>query len=279
MNNETFYTQKNINKIKIALISDIHYYENFNQKIFSKIINQIKKNIPDYITIIGDILDGTNTTDLTNLKSFLTKLTNIAPTIVVLGNHDEKEGYNKNWTYQKSSILIDTLNNINNLYLLNDSTITFDNICFYGFNLSFNYYEIQKEDYKAFCNEIKDLKANINNKTYNITLIHSPMNIYTFIKNNPKHNLCNSDLILSGHMHNGCLPYIISYPLNKIFKTSRGILSPNRKLFPKYAQGRIYEKDGYVYQGITKLSKSTKFLHNFNVLFQKKVKFITIEKK
>lgn len=279
MHNEKFYTTKNIDNIKLAVISDIHFYEGFNEKILQKIINQIENNKPNYITIVGDILDGTNTTNLSKLKDFLEKLASISPIIVVLGNHDEKEGCHHNWSYQKSSILIDTLHNIKNLYLLNDNTKTFDNITFYGFNLSYDYYENKCETYEAFCDEIKNLTFNIPQNTYNITLIHSPMNIYTFIKNNPNHPLNNSDLILSGHMHNGCLPFIISYPLNKIFKTSRGLLAPTRKLFPKYAQGKVYEKDGYIYQGITKLSKSTKFLHNFDFIFQKKVQFITIEKK
>ena len=39
MHNETFYTKKNIEDIKIALISDIHYYKNFNQKTLNKMIS------------------------------------------------------------------------------------------------------------------------------------------------------------------------------------------------------------------------------------------------
>lgn len=279
MNNETFYTNKNIKETKIAVISDIHFNNKYNRKILKKILNQITKNKPEYITIIGDILDTSNTTDLEDLKIFLENLSRIATTLVVLGNHDEKAGSIHNWISEKNEKLIKILTNIKNLYLLNDKTFTNNNITFYGFHLSYDHYEVQHESYESFVNELKDIKCNLNKKNYNITLFHSPINIYTYIKENKKHNLNNSDLIISGHMHNGCLPFIISYPLNKIFKSSRGIISPSRKLFPKYAQGRIYERDGYVYQGIMKLSHSTKLFNKLDFIFQKKVEFITIKQK
>lgn len=277
MFNETFYTNKNIKETKIALISDIHFNDKYNIKILDKILNQIKKNKPDYITIAGDILDTSNTNDLKELKNFFQNISQIATTLVVVGNHDEKAGSMHNWTYEKNEKLIDLLNSIENLHFLNDTTYHKDNITFYGFNLTYDYYEVQHESYEAFTTEVKELKCNINKENYNITLFHSPINIYTFINKNKKHNLNNSDLILSGHMHNGCLPFIISHPINKLFKTSRGILSPTRKLFPKYAQGRVYERDGYIYQGVMKLSHSTKALNKLDFIFQKNVQFITIK--
>jgi predicted MPP superfamily phosphohydrolase len=277
MYNEIFYTNQNIKETKIAIISDIHFNDKYNRKIFTKIHKQISKLKPNYITIVGDILDTSNTTNLDDLHTFLISLSKISTTLVVLGNHDEKAGSMHNWTYEKNEKLIEILNNIENLYFLNDKTYTDNNITFYGFHLSYNHYEIQRETYESFVNELKNIECNINKNNYNITLFHSPINIYTYIKNNPKHNLNNSDLILSGHMHNGCLPFTISYILNKLFKCSRGIISPTRKIFPKYAQGRIYERDGYVYQGITKLSHSAKLFHYFDFLFQKKVQLLTIK--
>lgn len=278
MHNETFYTKKEIPEIKIALLSDIHYYEGYNNKIFERLLSQIKRNNPNYITIAGDILDSSHITNFDSLKNFLINLANIAPTLVVIGNHDEKAGYMHNWTYNKNNSLLELLKSINNLYFLNDSIKHFDNITFYGFNFSFEYYEKDNETYESFCKEIKKLNSDLPNNTYNITLFHSPINIYNFLRENKKHFLNKSDLILSGHMHNGCLPFILSYPINKLFKTSRGLLSPTRKFFPKYAHGRISERDGYVFEGICKLSHSTKALHKFDIFFQKKVEFITIKK-
>ena len=277
MYTETFYTNKNIKEFKIAVISDIHFNDKFKRKIFTKIINQIKENKPNYIAIVGDILDTSRVSNLDDLKDFFIQLSKISTTLAVIGNHDEKAGSMHNWTYEKNEKLIKLLNSLDNFYYLNDTTFTKDNITFYGFNLSYKHYEIKKESYESFCEEIKDLKCNINENNYNITLFHSPINIYEYVKNNKDSKLNKTDLILSGHMHNGCLPHIIAHPLNRIFKTSRGLISPTRKIFPKSAQGKIYERDGYVYQGIMKLSHSTKLFNKFDFLFQKKVQFLTIK--
>ncbi len=279
MHNEIFYTNKDINDFKVALISDIHYYPEYNQNIFDKLIKQIKDNKADYIVIAGDTLDSSDTYDLKKLERFLKELSSYAPTFIIKGNHDEKKGSMHNWTSNKNNEYIKLISNIDNLHYLDDNTFTINNITFYGFNLSYDYYEIENETYESFCKEMANINCRLSETTYNITLFHSPINIYDFIKNNPKHNLSNSDLILSGHMHNGCLPFFLSYPINKIFKSSRGILSPTRKFFPKYAQGRVYEKDGYIYEGVTKVSHSTKMLHSLDALFQKNVEFLTIKKR
>lgn len=278
MHIEKFKTKKDINNIKIALLSDIHYHVGYKQKIFDKIIAQIKKTQPDYITIVGDILDSSNTTDLNQLKTFLETISNISPAIVVLGNHDEKKGHMHNWSYEPNNKLINLLNELPKVHLLKDSTFTDNNITFYGIDFSYKYYEEDYETYESFCNEMKDKKCNIPTNTYNVTLIHTPINIYTYLHNNQTHNLNNSDLILSGHMHNGCLPFWLSNTINKLFKSSRSIISPARKLFPKYAQGRIYERDGYVYEGLIKFSHATKFFNKLDFIFHKQIAIISIEK-
>lgn len=278
MHIEKFTTKKNIHKTTLAILSDIHYFVGYNQKTFDKLLNQLKTNKPDYITIVGDILDSSNTSDLDQLKQFLENLSKITTTIVVIGNHDEKMGQINNWSFEPNKKLIDILNNTPNIHLLRDDTFTENNITFYGVDFTYKYYEEDNETYESFCEEMKKKKCNIPNDTYNITLIHTPINIYKYIKNNPNHKINRSDLILSGHMHNGCLPLWFSNIINKIFKTSRSIISPTRKIFPKYAQGRIYEKNGYVYEGVTKFSHSTKIFSFIDKFYHKQVTFITIEK-
>ena len=278
MNQEIFYTKKDIKDIKIALLSDIHYHVKFNNKIFDKILKQVKNSNVDYITIVGDLLDSSDIKEFTNLKLFLKELASIAPTIVVLGNHEEKAGYIHNWYYYQNEDFINMLKSINNLYLLDDSTYEDNNITFYGFNLSFKHYCEDNESYESFCEEMKKIKPSLNNNRYNITLIHSPMNIYDYLDKNPNNELNKSDLILSGHMHNGCLPLLISKPINKVFKTTRSFISPARFLFPNHAQGRNYKRDGYIYQGLSKFSYSTRFFHIFDIFFVKKITIITIKK-
>lgn len=279
MNNEIFTTNKQINDAKIVLISDIHYYEGYKQKILDKILNQIIQVSPNYICIAGDVLDTTNDQNLDQLYEWLNELSSIAPTLVVLGNHDEKSGRIGNWKHKTNKEYIKQLNNINNLYLLDDNNKIFDSINFYGFNLSYNYYEANDEKYSIFEEEVKDLNPKFKKDTYNIILFHSPINIYKYINNNPNHPFNECDLILSGHMHNGCLPFWITNIINKVFKSTRSLISPLKIFFPKNAQGRIYKiKDGYVYQGINKLSHSTLFFHKFDFIFRKNIQIITIKK-
>ena len=97
MNQEIFTTKKDIKDTNIALISDIHYHPKFNNKIFDKVLKQIKNNNIDYITIVGDLIDSSDIEEFSSLKNFLENLTSIAPTIVVLGNHEEKAGYIHHW--------------------------------------------------------------------------------------------------------------------------------------------------------------------------------------
>ena len=279
MHNETFYTKKNINEFKIALISDIHYYKNFNQKTLNKMYNQIKTNKPNNICITGDTLDNSKTTELDRLITFLNKISSIAPVLIVLGNHEKKCGSMWKWHEKENTVFTNAISNLNNVHLLRDKIWQNNNISFYGFDLSFDYYEKHDEDYNQFIKEIETLKTTLSEENYNITLFHSPKNIYNYIEKNPNSNLAKSDLILSGHMHNGCLPFFISNPINKLFKTNRSLIDPTRKLFPKYSQGRVYKiKDGYIHEGITKLSHSTRFFHYFDWIFQKNVEFLKIKK-
>lgn len=279
MNNEIFTTNKNVKDTTIALISDIHFYEGYNKKILNKLYNQLLKSKPNYICITGDILDSSNECNLNDLYTWLKDISTISPTLVVLGNHDEKYGHMGNWKHKVNKEYVNELKSIKNLYLLDDNNKTFDDINFYGFNLSYKYYEENNELYSIFEEEVKDLNPKFKKEQYNIILFHSPINIYKYIKNNPKHPFNDCDLILSGHMHNGCLPFCISRVFNKTFKTSRSIISPLRTLFPKYSQGRIYEiKDGFVYQGVNKLSHSTLLFHKLDIFFNKNIQLITIKK-
>lgn len=285
MHNEIFYTNKKIKKdIKLAVLSDIHYcYPDYKINIFSKLVKQIKKNQPDYICIVGDILDEANCTNIDDLVNFFKEISIIAPVIIVIGNRDQKifNYQTKKWEFFQNKNLFQAFNKLNNVFFLDDNTYEDENnnISFYGINLPYEHYEIKKESYESFTTAINKLKCNLKKTSYNITLLHSPINIYNFIKKNPTHNLNKTDLILNGHMHNGCLPFIFTNPFNKIFKSSVSLISPFRTLFPQFAQGKVYgHKDGYIYQGVIKFSKIAKHFSKFDFIYAKKVQFITIKK-
>ena len=90
-----------------------------------------------------------------------------------------------------------------------------------------NKVNINHTEYKSFEEEVRELNFDMPTEPYNVVLFHSPINIYNFIRNHPRHNLNKANLILSGHMHNGCLPSWIARFINKTFKSSRGLISPN----------------------------------------------------
>lgn len=278
MHNEVYKTKKNIKEFTIALLSDIHYYPGFNTHTLNKLYKQILKRKPNYICITGDTIDDTKYTNLQPIIDFLNKLSNISPILIIKGNHDEKSG--EYWTWKnKENNFYNIISKNKNIHYLNDTAWIDNNITFYGFNPSFHYYVNDIENYNDFEESVDQLKYQLKEENYNVLLIHSPINIYSFIEKNNKHNLAKSDLILSGHMHNGILPFWLTKILNKLFKTNRSIIAPGLTLFPKYAQGRVYKPtNGYIHEGITKFAKSTGYFHYLNFLYKKNVKFLTIKK-
>lgn len=279
MNIETFLTNKNIKDTKLALLSDIHYSRKFNLKIFPKLTKQLLNIRPDYICIVGDLVDNAHYKELKPLLNWLDDISDIAPTIIVFGNHELKRGYMHKWIEEQSPYLRKEISKLNNVYLLENKTISFNNISFYGYNPSFKHYEIKDESYETYLKEVDNMTPNYKDNQYNIFLSHSPLNIYKFISNNKDHPISKSDLILSGHTHNGCIPYTITNFLNKYLHTTRSLISPVRKLFGKYYQGRVTTPvNGYIYEGITKFSYSTSLFRIFNLFYHKKIQTIIIKK-
>ncbi len=276
---EIFYTKKDIKDTKIAIIADIHYYDDYNNKILDKITKQIIKAKPNYLIIAGDILDRSNY-KYQKIIDFINSINKITKIILILGNHDYyKMNEKKKISEGINEEFIRDVKKLDNTYLLRDEKLIIDNICFYGFELPYNHYLKDKESYPSFCNSINNLKTKLEDNYYNITIVHSPVNIYTYINNNPDSNLAKSNLIISGHTHNGCLHYWFTNIINKLFKTNRSLVSPYRFLFPKYAQGRVYKPvDGIIYEALVKLSKSSGFFHLFDFVYHKKIKLITIKK-
>ena len=277
-NKEIFFTTKNINNKKIVLLSDIHYSESFNIKIFDKIITQISSIEVDYIFIIGDLVDNVDI-NYDILYDFLKKLESYGKVFIALGNHDIYAYNERNFldvfsdmwvesNYNKTEDIIDKLDNT---YLLDNKSYIEDNICITGISLSYEYYH-NHENRELFLEEIKNINIKNKSKYYNILLIHSPYNIYkdpSLFKD--------YDLILSGHMHGGLVHPLLS----KMFRKNHGFVSPRGEIFPDFVRGRTKTDyfEGYIYEGITKLSESsTKFLQFFDRIYPKKIGYIEISK-
>ena len=267
----TIYSNKVRKKIKVVLLSDIHFSKYFIIDNLESIRNSISKLAPDYICISGDIIDEVNIvhdTKLINvLTNFLTDLANISKVFISLGNHDIRN--NKDLLYFKDL-------KTNNLYLLNNSYYIDKNVIINGYNMPIEYYynELGREDVKLMYQDLLKNKNKLyfSNKLFNISLIHSPI---CLLDKDVSNYLSKCDLILCGHMHNG----LVFGWLDKLIKNNYGLVSPSKGLFPDLARG--YRKVGntniIISGGITKLSNSSgKILRVLNRIYPISINYIEI---
>jgi predicted MPP superfamily phosphohydrolase len=283
------------NKIKkdvnIALFSDIHYSNIISTKKLKKITDNLIQNNPDFICIAGDIIDNNNILDnKPKMKIFydwLISLTSIAPTIIILGNHDfyklTYQRFSKKLKYKTPTKMINTLKKIPNLYLLNNKGITINNINFHGYQAPVEYYKYNKIDKIRESNEIliNDFNQKMkieNNDNYNVLLFHSPIRIFNDECFKEISDLNNMDLVLTGHMHNGLVPNF----LERIIPKNYGIIGPFSNFFPKYARGIITKnkKNNMIISGgITKFAESNpKFMLLFNHFYKPEIDYIKLKK-
>lgn len=204
------------NKFKIVHLSDFHSYDFGKDNI--KIIEKINNEHPDIIVITGDMVNkyDKNFERFLNLAQALSKRYQI---FYIVGNHElglRKEDLN--FIIKKLSVF--------GIKIINDEkiSITRNNGCIniYGLNVPLSFYKIRNKS--SDIEEIVNAVLNkCSEKEYNILLAHNPLYFQTYSK-------YNVNLTLSGHVHGGMirLPFI------------GGLLSPERKLFPKYSSG-IYE--------------------------------------
>lgn len=248
--NKIYNLNNNLNK-KIILISDIHYSSKKDIKRLNTILDNIYKLNPDYICIPGDIIDKSEIKDSNYFINWLKKLSKITKVIISIGNHEfyinkNKYGLNKDFFRKISSI--------DNLYLLDNKNIVIDKINFIGLTVKVENKNINFNNFYSSIDKIKTHKEN-----YNVLLCHSPEYICDLDILKDK----NIDLVLCGHMHGGVVPMI----LRPIFK-NRGLIGPNKKLFPKNAYGhlKIYKTNIIISSGLRVLP----FRH-INKLFRPEV--------
>ena len=259
------------NKIKIVLLSDIHFSKYFIIDNLELIRNSVKKLEPDYICIAGDIIDEISViydTKLINiLTNFLTDLAKISKVFISLGNHDIRD--NQDFLYFKDL-------KIDNLYVLNNSYYIDKKVVINGYNMPRDYYynSPQGEDAKAMYQDLlknKD-KLYFSDKLFNISLIHSPINL---LDKDVSNYLKKCDLILCGHMHNG----LVFKWLDKLIKNNYGLVSPSKGFFPNMARGykKVGDSNIIISGGITKLSNSSgKILRVLNRIYPISINYIEV---
>ncbi len=255
-------------------ISDIHFNINTKAKKLSDITDAIFNINPNYIFITGDLVDNKNIVNNKNkikeLVTFLSTLSRISPVILSLGNHDILS--------DNDLVFFNKLNEIKNIYVLNNSTYEDDFIYVTGHTLEHSYY-YNITGYESLelllknLSDNKDIITKLPKSKYKIALIHSPV----LLSNNEViDKLQEYDLVLSGHMHNGMVPRCI----DKLIKNNYGIVSPGKHLNAKNARGLI-KTENYtiiISGGITKLSlHSSKLLSKLNFIYPISINEIKIK--
>ena len=216
--------------LKILHLSDLHK-KKFG-KDYKKLLDKIPDEKFDFICFTGDLISrGEYIFD--ERLSFVKKLTELAPVFFVCGNHEAERPEN----YLK---LRDELEKIG-VTVLDNETVSFENTRIAGFSSEKRFFRNEKDGfsglYKIDSNYLKE-KLGEKSDEFTILLSHSPF----FFE---KYAEWGADLTLCGHVHGGVvrLPFV------------GGVLSPERKFFPKY-DGGIYEKNSkkmVVSRGLGKL--------------------------
>lgn len=205
---------QSFNGFVIVQISDLH------GKVFVKdnttLITKINKAKPDLIVITGDLIDC-SFYDEKSIDSFIKRITAIAPTYFVTGNHEMA-----NRDYLK---LERVLKNSDVKILKNSTDILKHNgqyIRVTGIN------DPQDASLKKSSVNVKTITGELEialgtgiNHTFTILLTHRPEHFSLYSE-------FNIDLIFAGHAHGGQirLPFM------------GGLLSPDQGFFPKYSSGK-----------------------------------------
>ncbi len=275
------YNNKVKEDIKIASISDLHISRLILQNKTKYLSYKLEREQPNYIFFLGDIIDSPkelkNEEKEKQTRTLIESASLIAPTIMILGNHDFVSNNKRLSTYAKR--YWKELTYINNFYLLNNSYYKDNNIFIMGYKQTKNYYlnEKRKEDTILLYNQLvkkEELYKNLPTAKPKIGLFHSPE--YT---NNEKiiELLKDYDLLISGHYHGGCFPF----GLGNIIRGNKGIISPKKTLFPNTPARGIKNLNGntnlIVNSGITTIQDSApKYMHPFNNLFYQEMDIITL---
>ena len=261
-------TYKDID-VKIVQISDIHFSIGYKLKRLSKLFFDIDNINPDYVCIVGDLVDSydvVKTNYIDYLKDWLKLLSYKYKVIVSLGNHDFFVRGGKNYIEHDDINWLLGLKS-DNLVILNNDVYSENGINFIGYNPNFEYYYLYKE--KKFF-DFGDISKLLNNlKGYNILMVHPPSLIVSNYKNINGFNLV--DLVLSGHTHGGLIP--------SFFPGSFGIISPCKRLFPSVVRGRVRcgKSDIIISSGVVKLSRKSK-ISLFNDVYGYNINVINIKK-
>lgn len=216
--------------MRILQISDIHHRQ--LGKNNSRLIRAAARTQPDWIVITGDLVsrDFSAEKELAQIWTLLTSLRKIAPVYLCLGNHELDLIRTDKFQPLATAIEKTGCRLLNNerLYFQRDG----EEICLAGASLKYQVYRNELQGYR----HLKDyttaqLKEDLGKKDcFTLLLAHNPLMLKTY-------GDWGADVVLCGHMHGG----VVRLPC------LGGLLSPERRFFPKYDKGLYQYRNTYMY--------------------------------
>lgn len=209
--------------LKIAHIGDIHKRKFGRDN--SRICRRIAAEKPDIILISGDLVSRT-CSDFTLAGDFVRQLVKIAPVFMVMGNHEN------DLPGEYSQELVKILSYAGVRLLRNSSECVETGgrrLCICGLELESGVYKKNGSYRSLDVPELDEIRQKLGDKPSEETvlLVHSPFFAELYAQ-------WGADFAVCGHVHGGSV---------KIPFTNIGILSPERKFFPKYSKG-VYQVGG-----------------------------------
>ena len=257
----TLYNEKVTRDLKFMVIGDVHISDMVSLKKLEMIKKQIIQERADYYLFVGDLIDDVdnigNSDLLYKVNDLLSCASKVAPTFVILGNHDYIQKKTKESNIEGISNVIKSIDGVTLL----DNDIYYDNnVWLMGYTETKKYYHAKKYDFEEFYEDFKKhekLYKNVRKDLPTLALVHSP----EFSNDDKCANLFKDyDLILCGNTHDGCIPFGFGN-----FKC--GLISPKKTFFPKNVRGLRKLDNNYILitGGVTKIQKcAPKILHPFN---------------
>ncbi len=283
---------KNNEKLKILIISDIHYFCQKDNGKLEEIFNELNSHNYDAVFLVGDIIDSTNVLrydkNATNkLLDFIYVLGSIAPTYIAYGSHDL--GYYNNhikdknkchWQKDELTFYEEFLNKVSgykNVNIEENKTLNIKNeytINIINPSLEYAMYEPDGNE-EILIQELEKYKflENLDSNFTNILLCHYPNTVISLYKLGM---LDKVDLSISGHNHNGITQFKfipLEFILNLIGCKNRGLITPGKSIAlkdTKYCRGKIdFDKKSslIINPSITTFANCSGILKNLDGLF------------
>lgn len=202
-------------ELKIFHISDNHKKNNraFNKKI----VKLAAEEMPDLIFITGDLVSRFET-DFSETEKFLSRLGEISPIYMCMGNHEQSLPPDKRREFLSmvdrtaARLLINKSENVE---------VRGKKLCICGVEQDYSTYKNDGgyDDLDGFT--LKQMKALMGERPDRETLLlaHNPLFAETYAE-------WGANFTFSGHIHGGVV---------RLF--GKGLLSPERRFFPKYSKG------------------------------------------